>query len=110
MRFLGMPVVSSDLDEEYHTFFPKLHLRQGSILVAVDSGAAHREFDTEEIKMKEKNLLSILLISILQDHLIDNFSTDNAPPSKKISIFTGEFFVNHGPIASMTFHGSLPHG
>jgi hypothetical protein len=51
--------------------------------------------------------LSILLIPILQDHLVNNFTTDNTPPSEIISTFAIEFFINHGPVASMAPHGNL---
>ncbi len=44
---------------------------------------------------------------ILKNHLIDNFSTNNAPPSQKVPFFTIEFFINHRAITPIAFHESL---
>jgi hypothetical protein len=44
---------------------------------------------------------------ILQDHLVNDVSTNNASPPEKFSIFTIEFFINHGTIASVAFHNTL---
>ena len=59
----------------------------------------------------EKNLESrealILLITIFQDDLVNDFSTNNTPPSEKISVFAVEFLVNHEAVASVALHDDL---
>ena len=51
--------------------------------------------------------LSVLLIPIPQDNLVNDFTADNTSPSEKVSILAIEFFVIHEAIASMAFHNSL---
>jgi hypothetical protein len=49
----------------------------------------------------------ILLITIFQDDLVNDFSTNNTPPSEKISVCAVEFFINHETVASVALHDNL---
>jgi len=44
--------------------------------------------------------------SVLQDHLIDNFSAPDAPPSPKMAIGRVEILIDHQTGAAMAFHSS----
>lgn len=46
--------------------------------------------------------------SILQDQLVNDFSTRNTLPSKETVFFRVEFFVGHDAAASIAFHADLP--
>ena len=52
--------------------------------------------------------LLVVLVPILQDYTVNNFSANDTPPRKKLSLFALDFFVNHGTIAPVTFHNDLP--
>jgi hypothetical protein len=54
-----------------------------------------------------KGNLSLLIKPILQNHLVNNLSTEDAPPSKKFIAVAIEFFEDHDAAASMTFHINL---
>ncbi len=61
-----MRVLVSDWIRYYKTPSPEVARQAGIIFCAIDFGAAHRGFDLrEDVNMKEKDLLSILLISVL---------------------------------------------
>lgn len=49
----------------------------------------------------------LFLTSILQDDMINDFSTDDASPSKEFAFFTIELFTDHETITSIAFHNSL---
>ena len=53
------------------------------------------------------SLLLLFSISIHQDHVVNHFSANDTPPSKKISFLTIELLKNHFAIAAMTFHDDL---
>jgi hypothetical protein len=46
--------------------------------------------------------------SILQDHLVNDLSTKEAPPAPEEFTDTVELFVNHYASTSMTPHSALP--
>jgi hypothetical protein len=50
---------------------------------------------------------SLLIKPIVQNHLVNNLSTEDAPPSKKFIAVAIEFFEDHDSAASMTFHINL---
>ncbi len=50
---------------------------------------------------------SLLFKPILQDHLVNNLSTEHAPPPQKFFTDTIEFFEDHNAATSMTFHNNL---
>jgi hypothetical protein len=52
--------------------------------------------------------LTLLRLSILQDHLVDDFSAGDALPSKEGIFFTAKFFIDHLATTLTAFHGSLP--
>jgi hypothetical protein len=49
----------------------------------------------------------ILAESILQDDLVNNLSAKDTSPPEKFLSDSVEFFINHCPLATVTFHGSL---
>jgi hypothetical protein len=51
-----------------------------------------------------KGILAFLLDSILHDHLINDLTTENAPPSEKFFADTVEFLENHCPTATAALH------
>ena len=46
-------------------------------------------------------------LTILQNHLIDDFSTRDASPSRELFIETVELFVDHDTAATMALHATL---
>jgi hypothetical protein len=48
-----------------------------------------------------------LRLTILQNHLINNLSTQNASPSQEMLIGTIESFIDHHTTTTMTFHTTL---
>jgi hypothetical protein len=48
------------------------------------------------------------MIPILYDRLIDNLSTNQAPPAKEGTIWTKKLLMNHHPATSIAFHIKLP--
>jgi hypothetical protein len=57
-----------------------------------------------------KRISSLLIESILQDHLVNDLSTEDASPSEKLFTNTIEFFEDHGSPTTMTFHNKPPIG
>jgi hypothetical protein len=51
-----------------------------------------------------KEISSVLLESILQDHLVNDLSAKDASPSEKFFGHPIEFFEDHDPAATMAFH------
>jgi len=41
---------------------------------------------------------------VLQNHLVDDLSANNASPSKKVLTISIKLFINHHPAASMAPH------
>jgi hypothetical protein len=58
-------------------------------------------------KFSGKGMSSLLVKAILQDHLINDLSTKDAPPSKKFFTYTVKLLVDHDTTASMALHISL---
>jgi hypothetical protein len=48
-----------------------------------------------------------LRLTVLQNHLINNLSTQNASPSQKMLIGTIESFIDHYTTTTMTLHTTL---
>jgi len=55
-----------------------------------------------------KRILTFLIESILQDHLIHDLATENASPSEKFFTYSIEFFEYHCSAASVTLHHRPP--
>ena len=49
-----------------------------------------------------------LMITIFYNRLIDNLSTNQAPPASEGTIWTEKLFMNHHPATSIAFHTKLP--
>jgi hypothetical protein len=55
-----------------------------------------------------KGMLPFLLESVLHDHLINDLTTENAPPSEKLFADTIKFLENHCPTTSVALHNRPP--
>ncbi len=55
-----------------------------------------------------KGILTFLLESILQDHLIHDLATENASPSEKLFTYSIEFLEYHCSAAPITLHYGPP--
>jgi hypothetical protein len=60
------------------------------------------------ISIPWKGFSSLLIESILQDHLVNDLSTKDASPSEKLFTNTIEFFEDHGSATTMTLHKKPP--
>jgi hypothetical protein len=49
----------------------------------------------------------VLMIPIFYDRLIDNLSTNQAPPANEGTIWTGKLLMNHHPATSIAIHIKL---
>jgi len=65
---------------------------------------SHISFQEKFIPLPWKEISSILLESILQDHLVNDLSAKDASPSEKFFGHPIEFFEDHDPAATMAFH------
>lgn len=54
-----------------------------------------------------KGISTALPESIFKNYLVDDLTAQNAAPSKKFFTGTIEFFEDHNPTTTMTFHDTL---
>ena len=54
-----------------------------------------------------KGILTFLSKSIFKDYLVHDLAAQNTAPPKKFFTRAIEFFVNHNPTTTMTFHDTL---